>query len=843
MRTATLITVCIAFAMGIGEASEGPSSSESLAAYHADRLAEVRAEIEAHGYHWEAGLTSLAAYTPEELEQMQGLRLPAAVARQAEQEAQMPFPVRYDLPSRFDWRDAGGVTAVKDQASCGSCWDFAACGALEAVNLIHGGMDLDLSEQQVLSCATPMTGCDGAYSAIAWAYIREHGVGSEACSPYTASDITACREDVCEPIAAVKDWITIPNDVDQIKTAIYEYGPVKTSLCAYTDLHYYTGGCYEHDGHDPTNHAVVLVGWDDDLCGGEGAWLIKNSWGTGWGIDGYGWLKYGTCRIGTLTQLVYYHPAVDLALRRVDVDDSATGDDEGWLDPGETAALEILIQNEVLAEGRTGIEANLSCSSPHLTLLSDEAWCASLAPGETTVLDPPFSVMADSATAIGEELEFHLHVTADGGYEWDETFTLKVGDLPILLVDDDGSAIADPFIREALEQEGFVYRHWDTAVRGLPFYNSILSRHEAVIWITGVVGRLTRPEQINVRAYLHSGKPLLVSGQDVGWSLVEDGDEDDAAFYEEDLHAIYLEDDSGMRQLTGLDGDPVTDGLTLDIGGGAGSCAQDYPSRIAPGEGAEPMLEYASNVTGAIRWDGDYRLIYCAFGIEAINTPSVRQLFLSRCLQWMVPAWDRQPPEVDLITPNGGEIWWAGEDVDIRWNAADNVGVESVDLLLSRDGGASFPEMLAEAIPPGGAFAWTVQGAPSADCVVRIIARDLAGHAGEDVSDARFMIVNQTVDVPERLLRFEFQAPHPNPFAEVTSLRLVLPCAESIDLGVFGITGRRVRTLCRGVMAAGGHRFEWNGRDAAGRRVPGGVYFIRLRREANEHQARILRLR
>lgn len=262
------------------------------------RLEEIRAEIERNGYHWTADHTSVSGLSPEKKARLNGFIMTPDIEEDIANAVFDPEIEKMTFRSSFDWRALGGVTAVKDQLDCSSCWAFAAAGAMEAHVKIYEGVTVDVSEQQAVDCNTAGSGCDGGTCVIGFSVFKDPGAVSEECYPYLAEDGT-CRQGACDVVALVDGSAYVSNSVSAIKYAVENYGPITTAIHVYEDFYSYDAGCYEHAGTDPTDHAVVIVGWDDAMCSGSGAWIIKNSWGQDWGMNGFGYMKYGTCRIGT----------------------------------------------------------------------------------------------------------------------------------------------------------------------------------------------------------------------------------------------------------------------------------------------------------------------------------------------------------------------------------------------------------------------------------------------------------------------------------------------------------------------------------------------------------------
>jgi C1A family cysteine protease len=275
--------------------------------FYENELAQVQKMILDSGYNWIAGQTSISILTPEEREKYLGLKITEQMKQKWEALLQAPILPLSALPTSFDWRLKNGVTPVRNQGGCGSCWAFSAVGEFEAMIYIYDGKLMDLSEQQILSCNTVGDGCGGGWMTTAYQIFKNPGAIAETCMPYHANDSDPCIQNSCQIKGKIKSWFSVAENVQAIKSALMT-APVSCAMMVYSDFNYYKGGCYEHSSADEVNHAVLIVGYDDNMCNGQGAWIVKNSWGTGWGVSGYFYIKYGSVRIGSYATIVDYQP-------------------------------------------------------------------------------------------------------------------------------------------------------------------------------------------------------------------------------------------------------------------------------------------------------------------------------------------------------------------------------------------------------------------------------------------------------------------------------------------------------------------------------------------------------
>jgi hypothetical protein len=184
-------------------------------------------------------------------------------------------------------------------------------------------------------------------------------------------------------------------------------------------------------------------------------------------------------------------------------------------------------------------------------------------------------------------------------------------------------------------------------------------------------------------------------------------------------------------------------------------------------------------------------------------------------------------PTVRVVYANGGESFTTGDKVDVQWTADDDVGVSSVDILLSRDGTAGTFSLIAAGLPNTGTYEWTVDGDATTDAFFKVVAHDADNDPVEDVSDAAFTIT-VTTDVEGHLptkLAFEIASAHP--FNGMGSFNLAVPRPTHVRLTVFDVSGRRVATIVDSDYRPGNYRVAWDGRTSYGR-AASGVYFMRL---------------
>ena len=266
----------------------------------------------------------------------------------------IPLLMQEHLPAVYDLRSQGKVTPVKAQGRTGSCWAFSAIASLESYLLPGETRDFSENHMKNLCSRSYPEGfdhvpADGGNDVIATAYLaRWTGPVNEEDDPYDdASDespMDLLPEIHVQNVLFLPD-LTGPDEAVALKRAIMEYGAVYTSMYMnenYPYHNYETAGYY-YDGTKKSNHAVTVVGWNDtydknqfaSIPPQDGAWIIKNSWGTKFGDEGYFYVSYCDSMIGTRNivfttedasnyDLIYQHDPLGW------VGSIGTGSDAGW---------------------------------------------------------------------------------------------------------------------------------------------------------------------------------------------------------------------------------------------------------------------------------------------------------------------------------------------------------------------------------------------------------------------------------------------------------------------------------------------------------------------------------
>jgi len=235
-------------------------------------------------------------------------------------DAPVAKPPSFELKSSYDWRDYGVVTPVKNQGYCGSCWAFSAVETVESAWALAGNTLTEFSEQQVVSCDTTDAGCNGGDTITAYAYIQKAGgLATEASYPYKSklgvapscsSNFTVAGGDIKSysyATSACTSRKCDDQDEDTLVDNLVANQPVSICVDASTWIDYTSGilkASSSSSGYYNLDHCVQLVGYSGysgsaSTSTSSGYWIVRNSWDTDWGVDGYIYLQMGenTCGV------------------------------------------------------------------------------------------------------------------------------------------------------------------------------------------------------------------------------------------------------------------------------------------------------------------------------------------------------------------------------------------------------------------------------------------------------------------------------------------------------------------------------------------------------------------
>lgn len=214
---------------------------------------------------------------------------------------ELPDPLP-EIPTSFDWRDASPavITPVYNQEQCGSCWAFSATETIESFWALAGNTLTSLSMQQIVDCDTTAYGCNGGWTYLAYQYVEQAG-GIDTYSSYPYRGVNGrCAFKSADVAAKISGWsyVTKTKDETAMATFLATTGPISVCVDA-SSWQYYTGGILKNCGQQ-IDHCVQATGYSVD--GSTPYWIVRNSWGTSWGQQGYLYVYRGsdTCAIAQM---------------------------------------------------------------------------------------------------------------------------------------------------------------------------------------------------------------------------------------------------------------------------------------------------------------------------------------------------------------------------------------------------------------------------------------------------------------------------------------------------------------------------------------------------------------
>lgn len=243
-------------------------------------------EHNAKNLSWTAGVNQFADLTDEEFSAMY-LGFKWDPSRQPQN---VQILDEKDIPNDIDWRTKGAVTPVKNQGQCGSCWSFSTTGGLEGLHFLKIGSLISFSEQQLVDCSSSYgnQGCNGGLMDDAFSYTRDKGIEKESDYAYTAAQGT-CKYSSSKVVYKNTGYSDVTkNNPTQLKAAVTSQ-PVSIAVEADQNaFRYYTSGIVSSGCGTNLDHGILIVGYTSTY------WIVKNSWGASWGLQGYINIAMGT---------------------------------------------------------------------------------------------------------------------------------------------------------------------------------------------------------------------------------------------------------------------------------------------------------------------------------------------------------------------------------------------------------------------------------------------------------------------------------------------------------------------------------------------------------------------
>ncbi|KAF7141405.1 hypothetical protein RHSIM_Rhsim06G0132600 [Rhododendron simsii] len=269
-----------------GRVYKDPEEEEQRLKIFKDNVEYIKSSNKAATKPYKLGVNQFADLTNEEFK----LRNTYKSHRFSTASSSFKYENVTDVPSSLDWRKKKAVTPIKDQGQCGCCWAFSAVASMEGILKIATGTLISLSEQELVDCDTSGIdqGCNGGLMDSAFQFIiQNQGLTTEANYPYQGTQGTCNQNAAANSAATITGYEDVPaNSESSLLKAVANH-PVSVAIDG-GDLNFqfYSSGVFIGECGTQLDHGVAAIGYGttDD---GTKYWIIKNSWGTTWGEQGY----------------------------------------------------------------------------------------------------------------------------------------------------------------------------------------------------------------------------------------------------------------------------------------------------------------------------------------------------------------------------------------------------------------------------------------------------------------------------------------------------------------------------------------------------------------------------
>lgn len=758
------------------------------------RIDQLNATLRAEGLPWHAGRTSVSELPPVRRKALLGgpsqpLEVTAPSLDVWEEAETAGVPFSGGLALSWDWRNVGGVnwmTPVTNQM-CGDCWAHATLGSMEVrLRYQKGGslgyqLPINLAERYAVMCG-PHQSCSAYNVPGLLNYIQSDGVPDEPCLPYDAALTCANR---CTnwnvrvyKVTSHGIYNAGAGFMDNVMSSCQFFGPIPVWMMVYSDFYDYAGGIYVKSASatEEGGHFVNIVGWGNSR--GVDYWICKNSWGTGWGIDGYFLIRRGTNESRIEEQAYWLTPQ---NLPNLD-DSTPTGWDYPIVPRGDATAtadncrLPATLPGNAdstrfsvnwINEGSVLARDNVS----HLTIDGIYRWWFSIsyqpAGYETKHLNyGTENVRGGRHTLCLDTIDFDNRV-----WEYDESDNIYCRQFvwqPQALDDNVPVTRFSPPRRDSpgyiwYNNDGFSFQvqadhpdDWWSAVGILPADST--ADYDIRLWnigdYTGSQGGFGGGS-LTTSSYGGSASDFVIVNDNQAaagtyYAGVINWNQGTADFrIEEDTsEKIFLRPGTQWNGPYSKNAFNVLDIYEVYLPAGeyyfyldqtAGTCDLGmtlYDDEMTIGRKSDYIAGSYANSAGDGQ-DESFQINIPDAGFHALVVWKVGSTDYGKTASYRIAAGS---PAITVTSPDGGETWNVGESRTITWENFGNPGA-SVKIELSRDGGATW-STIAASTPNDQSHPWTVSAPGSTQCRIRVTSTSTAAYT--DTSNGNFTIFQDT---------------------------------------------------------------------------------------------------